>query len=151
MIEVPALARLVTLVVIHCAYTPANMDIGVAEIDRWHRQEGWWGIGYHYVIRRDGTIEAGRPLDEVGAHAAGHNHQSIGIVLVGGKSAKKKPTNNFKPEQFEAAEHLLKQLDDRIAKFRIRGHGELEGHEGRQCPCFDMDKFRARLSWYQES
>lgn len=147
MIEIPAFVRLVTLVVIHCTFTPANMNVGVKEIDRWHRQEGWFGIGYHFVIRRDGTIEEGRPLDEVGAHAKGHNHNSIGIAMVGGKSAKGKPTNNFTVEQFEALNHLLHKLDDRLNKYDIKGHGDLSGHESRKCPCFDLDKFLREKGW----
>ncbi len=45
---------------VHCAATPAGMDIGVKEIDRWHRQRGFLKVGYDYVIRIDGTIELGR-------------------------------------------------------------------------------------------
>ena len=59
--------------VVHCAATPPEMDIGAKEIDLWHRQRGWSGIGYHFVIRRDGRVEAGRPLDRPGAHAQGFN------------------------------------------------------------------------------
>ncbi|HMQ62785.1 MAG TPA: hypothetical protein PKE06_19045, partial [Flavilitoribacter sp.] len=47
--------------------TPAAMDIGAKEIDRWHRAKGWFTIGYHFAIRRDGSIEYGRELSEVGA------------------------------------------------------------------------------------
>ena len=52
----------VKYIVVHCSYTPEQMDIG-ADIDRWHREKGWMMIGYHKVIRRDGTIEDGRPLN----------------------------------------------------------------------------------------
>ena len=37
-----------------------NRDVSAAEIDRWHKNNGWAGIGYHFVIRKDGTIERGR-------------------------------------------------------------------------------------------
>ena len=38
------------------------------------------------MIRNDGTIERGRPIQQEGAHAAtnGHNKYSIGVALVGG-------------------------------------------------------------------
>ncbi len=52
--------RTINLFVIHCADTYATMDIGVKEIDGWHRKRGWSGIGYHFVIRRNGIVETGR-------------------------------------------------------------------------------------------
>ena len=51
-------------VVIHCADTPEDMDIGAEKIREWHTKErGWDDIGYHWVIRRDGTLDPGRPID----------------------------------------------------------------------------------------
>ena len=83
--------RKVNLLVIHCAATKPNMDIGRDEIDSWHKARGWSGIGYHYVIRRDGRIESGRPVEQAGAHASGYNANSIGICLVGGINHNGKP------------------------------------------------------------
>ena len=61
-------------IVIHCSATKPSMDhVDAKEIDRWHRQRGWRKIGYHWVIRRDGIVEEGRELGEVGAHARGFN------------------------------------------------------------------------------
>ena len=65
------------------------------DIDRWHRERGWLKIGYHYVIKRDGTVETGRELEEVGAHAKGHNAISVGICMVGGLSEDNEPETNF--------------------------------------------------------
>lgn len=74
-----------TDIVVHGAWTPPSLDIGREEIDQWHKERGFDQIGYHYVIRRDGTREIGRPFNVVGAHVAGQNAQSVGIVLVGGQ------------------------------------------------------------------
>ncbi|WP_196592531.1 peptidoglycan recognition protein family protein [Pectinatus sottacetonis] len=60
-----------------------NRDVSAAEIHQWHLARGWAGIGYHYVIRKDGTIERGRPRDTIGAHCYGHNETSVGINIVG--------------------------------------------------------------------
>ena len=78
----------------------ASPDVSVATIDRWHRARGWAGCGYHFVIRRDGTVEAGRPLDRKGAHAKGRNNR-IGIALCG--------YDAFTKEQIEALRHVLHQ------------------------------------------
>lgn len=146
MLPFPDPVRLVTLIVIHCTFTTPSMDWGVKEIDRVHRQEGWLGIGYHAVVRRNGTIEMGRDINSVGAHALGFNHESVGVALVGGRSANGKVRNNFTKPQIEALVHLLKQLHQMYPKARVVGHNELEGHEERGCPCMDMDQLRNRLA-----
>jgi len=72
-----------THIVFHTA--AAAGDPSAADIDRWHKARGWKGIGYHYVIRKDGTVEEGRDVDEVGAHCrdGGHNRDSVGVVFSG--------------------------------------------------------------------
>jgi N-acetyl-anhydromuramyl-L-alanine amidase AmpD len=70
-----------SLIVLHHS---ASADVAAAEIHGWHRARGWAGIGYHFVIRKDGSIERGRPQEMIGAHAgAGINGHSIGICLCG--------------------------------------------------------------------
>ena len=78
-------------IIIHCSATPPSMDVGAKEIDKWHRQRGWRKIGYHYVITRDGDIQEGRELDEIGAHCRGLNSTSVGVCLVGGVNGKANP------------------------------------------------------------
>ena len=79
-----------------------DKDINVAAIHRWHRQNGWAGVGYHYLIRKDGSIERGRPLETVGAHTYDHNDNTVGICIVGNFELSR-PTS----EQFLAAEKLV--------------------------------------------
>lgn len=135
-------------IVVHCAATTAKMDIGRADIDRWHRAKGWFGIGYHYVIRRDGTLEVGRPEDAVGAHVLNHNANTIGICLAGGLAEDKKtPEDNFTDAQFAALEKLLKELKSRYPKAEIRGHSDFPEHKTRACPVFDLKAFLARIDF----
>lgn len=70
------------LIVVHHVGS-TDKDVSAAEIHQWHLANGWSGIGYHYVVRKNGTIERGRPMDSVGAHVYGFNEKSIGIVVVG--------------------------------------------------------------------
>ncbi|MBR1552797.1 MAG: N-acetylmuramoyl-L-alanine amidase [Schwartzia sp.] len=72
-----------SMIVLHHTGGAPGEDPNAEEIDATHRRIGWAGIGYHYVIRRDGTIEAGRPAGTVGAHAEGANGTSVGIALCG--------------------------------------------------------------------
>jgi N-acetylmuramoyl-L-alanine amidase len=69
------------LIIIHHS---ASADVPAAEINAWHLARGWAGIVYHFVIRKDGSIERGRPQQAIGAHAGpGANGHSIGICLCG--------------------------------------------------------------------
>lgn len=112
------------------------MDIGAREIRVWHvRDNGWEDIGYHYVIRRNGEIEVGRPERLVGSHVAGHNHNSLGICLVGGIGGDEKP--NFTKDQYTALRRLLTDLQARYPKTVIQGHRDFPGVT-KECPCFDV-------------
>lgn len=113
------------LIVVHCSATGPDSDIGAADITRWRKQRGFDTIGYHYVIRRNGTRESGRPENTVGAHVRGHNLNSIGVCLAGGTNAAGKPDNNFTAAQFTMLETLLKELRGRYPKARICGHRDL--------------------------
>lgn len=127
-------------IIIHCAATTADMDIGASEIDKWHRDRGFFMIGYHYVIRRDGSIEVGRPLDRPGAHARGHNHNSIGICLVGGLDSEGNPADNFTENQFETLKKLLGDLRLSFPKADILGHRDIPNVK-KACPSFDVKEW----------
>lgn len=123
--------------VVHCSATQPKQDIGAAEIERWHRQRRFLAIGYHYVIRRDGTLEKGRPDDTVGAHVEGHNSASVGICLVGGVDAKMKAQDNFTPEQYETLHSLLGDLRVKYPKAEVLGHRDFP-QVAKDCPSFDV-------------
>lgn len=123
-------------IVVHCAATKPTMDIGLREIRQWHRERGWLDIGYHYVIRRDGTVETGRPQEVIGAHVEGHNYESLGICMAGGIDAKGKPENNFTPAQFESLRTLLDKLKVDYPSAKIVGHRDLDPKKA--CPSFDV-------------
>lgn len=135
--------RLINSLIIHCSATRPSMDIGVAEIKEWHLDRGWNNIGYHYVIRRNGVIEDGRPVAKVGAHAKGHNANSIGICLVGGVKEEdgKTPDANFTFEQYRSLESFVSDLERQYPEIHtICGHRDLPG-VWKQCPCFSVKDF----------
>lgn len=139
----------VTLLVVHCSATPANRDIGVAEIRAMHKAKGWRDVGYHYVIRRDGRVEKGRADNVMGAHVEGHNDGSLGICLVGGVKPNMTAETNFTPAQYTALEELLTRLRGTYPRARICGHRDLSpdrngngkvepGEWVKACPTFDV-------------
>lgn len=132
-------------IVIHCAATKPSMDIGRKEIDRWHRANGWRMVGYHFIVRRDGTIEGGREIQDQGAHARGYNHKSIGICMVGGIGEDGQPEDNFTDAQYKALVTLLSTLRKQYPDTKIIGHNEISR---KACPSFDV---QAKLpSWNLE-
>lgn len=125
-------------IIIHCADTPEGRDDKAADIDRWHKQRGFDRIGYHYVIDLDGTVEAGRELDCIGAHCKGHNINSIGICYIGGADCETlKPKDTRTDKQKASLLLLLKYLRQRYPNAKIYGHRDFSD---KACPSFDAKK-----------
>ena len=128
--------RKITEIIIHCAATPEGRDYTVADIDRWHRQRGFAGIGYHFVIYRDGSIHKGRPLDKTGAHCTGHNANSIGICYIGGCASDGKTAKDTRTgAQREALRRLVGELLESYPAATVHGHRE---YANKACPSFDV-------------
>lgn len=122
--------------VVHCAATRPSQDIGVKDIEKWHRAQGWVAVGYHFVIRRNGTVETGRPVDTVGAHAVGVNGNSVGICLAGGVDDKGNPEDNFTAAQYVSLKELLVNLKKTYPTAKVIGHRDVPGTK-KACPSFD--------------
>ena len=138
--------RVVNKIIVHCSDTYKRMDIDAATIRNWHVLErGWSDIGYHFVIKHDGTIETGRDLDqdgdifeEIGAHTYGYNKNSIGVCLVGGKADNGEPENNFTKDQFESLEAIINVIKYDYPDTTVHGHREFAN---KACPSFDVQKW----------
>lgn len=126
-----------TLIVVHCSATPPSMDIGREEIREWHLDRGFSDIGYHWVIRRNGDVEAGRPGGDIGAHAQGYNSLSVGLCLVGGVDGMLRPDANFTRAQYDQLESLLIGLQHAYPEATIVGHRDLP-EVTKACPSFDV-------------
>ena len=149
-------ANNIDAIVIHCTASRAGQDLRAADIDKQHKERGFAGIGYHYVIDLDGTVEIGRPLPKDGAHCntAGlsgksYNKHSIGIVYVGGLDENGEPADTRTPEQKQSLVTLVYRLMDKYPIKEVIGHrdaspdkngnGTIEKNEWiKLCPCFDV-------------
>ena len=131
-------------IAIHCSATSEKQNFGAADIDKWHRSKGWACIGYHYVIKRDGTLEVGRKESQVGAHVADWNSVSLGICLIGGIDADDptKAEDNYTDAQWVTLKKLLKELKVRYPKAKIQGHRDFP-KVAKACPCFDVKTWLA--------
>lgn len=155
-------------IVIHCSATPPSMDVDVKDIECWHKARGFHGVGYHIIIKRNGTSQKGRNINDAGAHVAGYNHKSVGVCLVGGVSSTCAhcgkagsgagpwrvycevckathlggPENNFTEEQWQQLAIVLWELKQKYPEAKIVGHRELD--KGKACPSFDVQAYLKR-------
>ena len=126
--------RKITLIVVHCSAVRPDQTSSAAQIDTWHRQRGWKsGIGYHYVIRRNGAVERGRPDYMVGAHCLNHNAHSIGVCYEGGLDIRGQPADTRTEAQKASLRTLLERLHQAYPRALIVGHHDLDPHKS--CPC----------------
>ena len=139
------------LIVIHHTGNPYDDDLSAEEIHASHQAQGWSGIGYHFVIRKDGTIEAGRPMDTQGAHAQGENWHTVGIH-VSGNFEEAEPTQ----AQIESLSYLVGWLAEyygiECIADNIVGHRDLMPTA---CPgqnLYDMlQTVRGKAIWYEQN
>ena len=128
--------RIITLIIIHCSAVRPGQTSSAAQIDTWHRRDNHWkfGIGYHYVVRRDGSIEPGRPEWQVGAHCLNHNAHSIGVCYEGGLDIRGQPADTRTEAQKASLRTLLEELHKRYPRALIVGHRDLD--PTKECPGF---------------
>lgn len=129
--------RHIDKIIVHCTATPEGREVSVEEIDKWHRERGFKGIGYHYVVGLDGKVSEGRPIEEIGAHCSGYNKNSVGVCYVGGLDKFGLPSDTRTLQQAAALRELLASLRERFPKARIYGHRDFAR---KACPCFDAAK-----------
>ena len=129
--------RPISRIIIHCSATKPGQTVNAKIIDGWHKSQGYRCIGYHYVILEDGTVEKGRPIEEVGAHCLGYNNGSIGICYCGGIDANGKAKDTRTNEQKMSMNLLIAQLRVKYNIKDIAGHNEFAA---KACPCFDVKK-----------
>ena len=107
------------LILHHAAATSCTAE----DVHRWHVGNGWAGIGYHYLVRKDGTIYRGRPEDTVGAHAYGANSHSIGVCFEGNYQVE--PT--MPAAQLAAGQALATDIKRRWGITKVIGHKDVAG------------------------
>lgn len=121
-------------IIVHCTASSYGKDLDVTDIRRMHLGRGWSDVGYHYLVRLDGTIERGRDLQYAGAHTKGNNN-SIGVAYVGGLGQDGKPADTMTPEQEEALYSLVIALRLVFGPLELNGHNQ---YAAKACPSFKV-------------
>lgn len=107
------------LILHHAAATSCTAE----DVHLWHVGNGWAGIGYHYLVRKDGTIYRGRPEDTVGAHAYGANSHSIGVCFEGNYQVEQ----SMPAAQLAAGQALVADIKRRWGITKVIGHKDVAG------------------------
>lgn len=130
-------------IIIHCTATAKGINTDISDINQWHKKQGFSMVGYHYVIKLDGTIQQGRDEDMMGAHCLGENCTSIGIAYVGGMSQ-----DNDHPEDTRTEEQKIallglvnslrrKYIEKEGIRLSIHGHNEFAN---KACPSYTVSE-----------
>ena len=122
--------RKIEEIILHCSDSDIKAHDDIKVIREWHLKRGFNDVGYHYYIRKDGTIQKGRLWSKMGAHCKGQNKHSLGICL-GGR-------HKFTQKQFDALTHLLVRLEFDFGALPVKGHYD---YSDKTCPNFDVDEF----------
>ena len=141
--------RNITSIVIHCTATREDQHLTPMDLITMHRKRGFHGCGYHWYITRDGEIHPMRPESQVGAHAKGHNENSIGIAYEGGLDVDGRAKDTRTGQQKRSLRVLIRVLmteypitcvvGHRDLSPDLNGNGIVEPHEWtKMCPCFDV-------------
>jgi len=137
-IDVEKSSRQINEIVIHCSATIQGHYFDVYDINRWHKERGWSGCGYHYIINLDGVISIARDVDYIGAHVKGHNYNSIGICAIGGLGEDGKPKeNSFTKDQIVHLKGLIRELKKLYPDAEVLGHRDL--NPNKSCPCMETN------------
>lgn len=135
--------RQIRRIIIHCSDSDRPNHDNIETIRQWHtlpkpRGNGWKDVGYHYFIKSNGDIEVGRPIEQVGAHVANHNADSIGICLHG--------KTKFTVEQFTSLRRLIlkERFEHNIPEEMVFGHCDFDNRK--TCPNFDY-KAVLNIDW----
>lgn len=151
--------RETTRIILHDSHTPPDQE-GVEDVPRWHLQAhegalrmGLLGIGYHFVVERDGRVVTCREEDRIGSHTPGHNLDSIGICLVGGRDENGKAQENFLTAQKVSVFQLISRLHNTWGLIPVHGRYEIQRYRNKKTPrspYLDMEQFRQDLDIFKQ-
>ena len=139
----------IDFIAIHASATDATMDWGVEDVRRLHRSKGWRDVGYHYIIKRDGTLQKGRADTTPGAHEPRINKRSIAICMIGGAPDRNSAAfrkglgeDNYTDAQWVTLKSIVTKLHGKYPDAEVLGHRDIPG-VAKACPSFDARKWWA--------
>ena len=139
-------------IVVHHTGNPQDDDLSAKQIHWMHQGQGWSGIGYHYVIRKNGQVEQGRPEDCIGSHAYGENWHTLGVHVCGNFELDDAYPTEY---QVESLAYLLGWLCE---KYDLDPYEDIVAHRDLMATAccgqnlYDMlDEIKGKAAWYMEN
>ena len=133
--------RVLRRLIVHHSASPLSWTL--EDLERVHVEErGWRALGYNYVIEADGQLRVGRPLWEIGAHARGHNRDSIGICAIGDNTH---AGRGWTPPQMLSLQRFIISARLLIPDLEILGHRDVMPSGYTECPGIDVAELLAAL------
>ena len=117
--------RKIDLIVIHCSATRENTDYSPEQLESDHKARGFLRAGYNFYIRKSGEVVNLRPLEQIPAHARGHNKHSIGICYEGGLDITGQPRDTRTQAQKTSLLRLIRHLLICFPGSWVCGHRDL--------------------------
>jgi N-acetylmuramoyl-L-alanine amidase len=142
--EFKTLNRTVTEMIVHWTDSLSNKNLSAEDIHEYQSALGHDGIAYHFVIRRDGSLQRGRSINDIGEHTVDRDKLSVGVAFVGGYNA---PTGTLNPENYKSSASLTREqfntFDQLVNSFyttfpggQVLGHNDID--ERQDDPGFDV-------------
>jgi len=128
-------------IIIHSSQTPPSENLDVKDMNKLHRQKGFLNVVHHLIIKRDGSVETGRHLEEIGAHTEGYNDTSVSVCLIGGTimDSELEPRLNYTSKQWQELKESVMWLRYTYPQSSILGFNEIETTQ--LSPYFDVQSW----------
>lgn len=141
--------RKIQRIVIHCTATKPGQDVDIEQVRKWHVDGNKWSdVGYHYLVKLDGTIQPGRAVSVMGAGVKGHNRDTVHVAYVGGCDDSGKPFNTLNDDQRAAIYQVCTSLVRVFGPLLVIGHNDLTDEKA--CPSFKVTTELGQLvEWCQ--
>ena len=140
-------ATSVSYLILHCSATRETQDYTPEQLKHDHLARGFLDVGYHFYIRKDGSVTQHRRLNEVGAHCRPFNRCSIGICYEGGLDADGNPADTRTKAQKQSLQNLLTSLCVDYPEAEILGHRDLPNVH-KACPCFSVQAWLNEIKFH---
>jgi N-acetylmuramoyl-L-alanine amidase len=122
--------------IIHHSDSFTNTNWSAEDIDEMNTTFGHSEIVYHYVIKRDGSIQRGRDIRKIGEHCPllNHNAYSIGLVIVGGMNVPSSSelfedvatASGITLSQFQSLWEFLRVFYNNFPGGQVLGHQDID-------------------------
>tara|TARA_Y100001938_G_scaffold150382_1_gene241055 strand:- start:1848 stop:2405 length:558 start_codon:yes stop_codon:yes gene_type:complete len=133
-------------IVIHSSLTKGSDDEGVESMRSLHMRQGCVDVGYHFIIRRNGVTDLGRPIHAIGNHCPQVDEQSVGICLIGGGDKNRKAkAPDYNIPQMESLAYICLSLVKIYPEAEIVGHNRFSPES--KCPVFNIPDWWSEVSY----